>query len=393
MRTLLDDIAEKQKRDRFLFDQRIRYVLNNPVSSLITNMALGLVLCFLLVPVFDQGRLCTWVLCLLAVCLGRVFIAWMYDRHNDVCSPKTWFRLYCTGTEVSALVWASTALFLFPADSPGVQLYLVAVLAGLVHGAGHNQAPFRRVHYLYAVTVMGPIILRFVSMGTIYHWTLALALIFLIAAVLVSTRTMRRILGDSLELRYEMSQMALIDSLTSVANRRHFDMFIYQEWRKAQREGVPIAMLMVDVDHFKLYNDVYGHQKGDQCLVDVARAIEGVIHRPSDLVARYGGEEFGVILANTPLAGARSVAEQMRQAVEALGIEHHKSQVAPFVTVSIGVAVMCPGRDGHLNALVSAADEALYRAKEYGRNRVCVYRDDAGSQYDAPQGRFSRSSP
>jgi diguanylate cyclase (GGDEF)-like protein len=373
MESMLDDTSGNRERERFLFAERIRYVLNDPISSLMTNMALGLVLCFLFGPLFDRGKLLIWILCLLSVCLCRVLIAWLYSRYNEKLSPQNWFKLYFAGTELSALVWSSTSLFFFPADSFNSQVYLVAILAGLVHGAGHSQAPFRQVHIVYAGTVILPLILRFLSMGSFYYGTFAFTLIFLIAALTVSTRKMHRILKESLHLRYEISQMAIIDSLTEVANRRHFDIFLYQEWRRAQREKWPIAMLMVDVDFFKLYNDVYGHQYGDQCLKRIAEAINKVIHRPSDLVARYGGEEFGVILPNTPIHGAMKVAEQMCQAVANLLIEHKKSTVAHYVTVSVGVAEMYPGQENHPSELVSAADEALYKAKDSGRNRIYVY--------------------
>ena len=378
METLSGKTSGRNERVQFLFAERIRYVLNDPVSSLITNMALGLVLCFLLEPVFNTGRLFIWIISLFVVCMCRIMIARMYSRYRERFSPRFWFRLYFTGTELSALVWGSTALFLFPEGFVESQLFQVAVLAGLVHGAGHNQAPFQRVHSIYAGTVMGPVIVRFLSLGTFHYQMFALALVFLFAALFLSTRRMHRILMESLDMRYEMSQMALVDSLTGIANRRHFDIFIYQEWRKAQREQTPIAMLMVDVDYFKYYNDIYGHQHGDQCLRSVARTINDVVHRPSDLVARYGGEEFGVILPGTPVKGACKVADEMCRAVENLRIEHRKSTASPYITVSIGVAVMIPGRDDHLNEMVSAADEALYRAKESGRNRICLYREEAG---------------
>jgi diguanylate cyclase (GGDEF)-like protein len=376
MHPLTDDNSSNQERESFLFAERIRYVLDDPISSLITNMALGLVLCFLLGPLFNKNLLLIWILSLLSVCIGRVFIAWFYSRYYEKVTPQSWFKLYFAGTELSALVWSSTAIFFFPTGSFVSQTYLVGVLAGLIHGAGHSQAPFRSVHFIYTFTIMIPVILRFFSMGTLYYGTFAFTLIFLFAGLTVSTRRMHRILKESLELRYKMSQMAHIDSLTGIANRRHFDIFLYQEWRSAQRGRWPIAMLMVDVDFFKLYNDIYGHQYGDQCLRGIAEAISKSIHRPSDLVARYGGEEFAVILPNTPVNGAIIVAEEIRQAVASLYIEHIKSPVAHYVTVSLGVAVMQPGQDNHLGDLVHAADEALYKAKGSGRNQFSVYLND-----------------
>jgi diguanylate cyclase (GGDEF)-like protein len=374
---LPENMPASEERQRFLFEERICYVLNDPISSLMTNMALGLALFFLLRSSFDKYPLLAWVLSLLAVSLGRVSIGWLYSRYryHEKLPPRFWYRLYFAGTMLSALVWCSVSIFFFPSDNMHSQFYMVAVLAGLIHGAGHSQAPFRLVHGIYSVTLMMPLILRFFLMGSFIYGTFAFALLFLIAGIAVSNRKMRRLLMESLSMKYEMSQMAHIDSLTGVANRRHFDIFIYQEWRKAQREGWPLAMLMVDVDFFKLYNDVYGHQYGDQCLRSIADAISKVIRRPSDLVSRYGGEEFGVILPNTPLHGAMNVAEQMRQAVGTLFIEHKKSPVAHYVTVSIGVAVMTPVKESHPDELVAASDEALYMAKKSGRNRVCVYSD------------------
>jgi diguanylate cyclase (GGDEF)-like protein len=379
-----DNELESQERERFLFAERIRYVLKEPISSLITNMALGLVLCFLLEQVYPIGTLIIWITLLLVTSLGRVYIARLYSQQSDRFIPRDWFRLYFAGTEISALVWCSTAIFFFPPSSLNLQISMVAVLAGLVHGAGHSQAPFRSLHIVYGFTVMSPIIIRFFTLGTLYYGTFALASIFLFVGLTVSTRKMHRLLIESLNLRYEMSQTALIDSLTGIANRRHFDNFIYQEWRRAQREQWPIAMLMVDVDFFKLYNDIYGHQMGDQCLKSIAEAISRVIHRPTDLVSRYGGEEFGVILTNTPLNGAMQVAERMRQEVATLFIEHKKSTVAHFVTVSVGVAVMRPGQENHFNELVHASDEALYNAKNSGRNSICVHLESMTEETQTP---------
>ncbi|HPS94754.1 MAG TPA: hypothetical protein PK600_09845, partial [Deltaproteobacteria bacterium] len=230
-----DDAPENRERREFLLAERIRYVLNDPISSLMTNMALGMVLCFLLKPMFDVVRLLIWVACLLVVCLLRVSLEQLYAKHADKFPSRYWLRLYFAGTVLSALVWSSTSLFFFHASSLDPQLYLVAILAGLVHGAGHSQAPFRRLHVLYAIIVMGPLIFRFFAMGSFFYGTFAFTLIFLITALSISTRRMHRILMWSLDMRYDMSQLALIDALTGVANRRHFDIFIYQEWRKAQR--------------------------------------------------------------------------------------------------------------------------------------------------------------
>ncbi|MDR2259986.1 MAG: diguanylate cyclase [Azoarcus sp.] len=170
----------------------------------------------------------------------------------------------------------------------------------------------------------------------------------------------------------ELQRLSAVDGLTGIANRRCFDESLLREWRRCSRSGLPLSLLVLDVDLFKPFNDCYGHQKGDECLRLVANTLEKATQRPNDLVARYGGEEFTAILPETEPEGAVAVAEVMRASIEGLGIKHARSPVAPVVTISVGAACLIPPRgDEHgIPMLVKAADDALYRAKEAGRNRV-----------------------
>lgn len=164
-------------------------------------------------------------------------------------------------------------------------------------------------------------------------------------------------------------RMTVTDALTGVANRRAFDESLDKEWRRCQRSAIPLALILADIDHFKRYNDYYGHQAGDACLTSVARAIGECVRRPPDIVARYGGEEFAVVLPQETLSGAVTVAQRALDRVRALAIPHEHSSCAAIVTVSLGVSAMTPGRDLSPSALVAAADARLYEAKEAGRNR------------------------
>jgi diguanylate cyclase (GGDEF)-like protein len=168
-----------------------------------------------------------------------------------------------------------------------------------------------------------------------------------------------------------LGRLAALDGLTGIPNRRSFDETLLRECRRAHREGIPLSCIMVDIDHFKAYNDTYGHQAGDDCLSQVAQALETCNNRPSDLVARYGGEEFGVILPATEAAGAHMVAERMRLCVAQLEIPHAGSSAAAHVTLSLGVATMNAG-DASPESLLQAADRALYQAKRRGRNQVAL---------------------
>lgn len=168
-----------------------------------------------------------------------------------------------------------------------------------------------------------------------------------------------------------LRQMVFIDGLTGVANRRCFDERLDIEWRRAARSALPLALLMVDVDHFKRFNDRYGHQLGDECLRRVACALKGGLLRPGDVVARYGGEEFACILPGTDFEGALAVGAGIEHAVRGLQIEHADSDVSSAVTVSIGVSMGLPDRDGDPIRLLALADAQLYRAKHSGRGRAC----------------------
>ena len=174
------------------------------------------------------------------------------------------------------------------------------------------------------------------------------------------------------EANRELKRLSAVDGLTSIANRRSFDDALAKEWRRAARNEASLALLLVDVDFFKQFNDNYGHQLGDECLKAVARTLDAQLRRPGDLVARFGGEEFVVLLPQTDSAGAERVADSLRVAIEQLGITHGHSQAGDVVTVSIGLAAARPARDASgPDALVDGADRALYGAKRQGRNRVC----------------------
>ncbi len=181
----------------------------------------------------------------------------------------------------------------------------------------------------------------------------------------VSTHLTLKLQGDLLR------ASALLDGLTGVGNRRKFDEDLLRDWRYTARKKEPLSIVMLDVDYFKRYNDQYGHQAGDVCLKSVARAISEALRRPYDSVARYGGEEFACLLPSTDLRGATVLAETIQACIRALGIEHAASDVAPVLTVSIGVASAMPTPSANPHDLIETADKQLYQAKRSGRARVC----------------------
>lgn len=172
-------------------------------------------------------------------------------------------------------------------------------------------------------------------------------------------------------LNQELEQLARQDALTGLANRRTFDDRLCNEWERSRRERQPLALLFIDIDHFKEFNDTYGHDHGDRCLADIANAIADSLLRPGDLAARYGGEEFVALLPITNTQGAEEVAQRIIDAVDELGIPHAGSSTTDHVTLSIGVCACIP-ESGLPAKLLKTADEALYKAKEQGRHQIHI---------------------
>jgi diguanylate cyclase (GGDEF)-like protein len=197
----------------------------------------------------------------------------------------------------------------------------------------------------------------------------AFALIAIVAFAVAAQQIEKRSRRAFLESRL-VAELAQHDALTWTKNRRVFDEYLPRLWRQAAEDGRALALLLIDVDHFKPYNDRYGHQAGDAVLRKVAHTLQACVRRPLDLVARYGGEEFVAILYDTDGGRVAGAAEHIRKSIEALAIEHRGSRSGAVLTVSIGVAVVAPEASRAPSGALQLADEALYRAKSKGRNRV-----------------------
>ncbi len=182
-------------------------------------------------------------------------------------------------------------------------------------------------------------------------------------------RALVKLAGQLNDANQELQRLSMTDALTGIANRRMFDMSLAREWRRCLRLSKPLSVVMLDVDYFKKYNDTYGHQEGDDCLVAVALEVSRAAPRPGDLVARYGGEEFVMILSETTERGANLVAERIRQQVERLGLPHKDSPYG-HVTVSCGISSIQPTTGLTPEMLVKSADNALYLSKNQGRNMI-----------------------
>lgn len=204
------------------------------------------------------------------------------------------------------------------------------------------------------------------------------SLLLLISILTVSAATITVVFMKSMHIEDKLLQLSTTDELTGISNRRFFNDNLQRAWKNASRSLKPIAVLIIDIDYFKHYNDRYGHQKGDECLFKVAKIIQSEVHRSGDIVARYGGEEFAVAIPNADESGAKVVAERLLKKLQLEAIPHETSETEQYVSISIGYASMVPTRDNASESLIKAADDALYESKRTGRNKATC------AVYDVP---------
>ena len=262
-----------------------------------------------------------------------------------------------TGWEPQDLIGRLLKEIIHPADVAEVEMALRALRAGSEGGTLEYRARKRDDEYFWAEGSLR--VYRDPATGR------PIGFLNLVRDISERKRT-----EEHLQSAYRaMETLVVVDALTGIANRRRFDDALATEWRRALRESSKLSLLLIDADHFKRYNDTYGHVRGDSCLKQIAEAALDIVLRPGDLVARYGGEEFAVVLPGTDEAGAKGVAEDICQAVRNRRLPH-EGNAPGIVTVSIGCATIIPQRGKTTQDLIESADQALYRAKGRGRNRV-----------------------
>lgn len=269
---------------------------------------------------------------------------------------------------VAGLGWGTLAIALPMLSRPSKTAILMIMLIGVIM-ALPRLVVFLPIFFGFAAGVYIPLLLAtpFLDFETLH---MVLVMLVVVGVTLwASAREVRKILIDVLLKQVSSEQASWEDRLTGIGNRRSFDANLATTWAQASRAKVPLSLMMVDVDFFKKFNDSYGHQAGDDCLRQVAAALDGCARRAGDSVTRYGGEEFAVVLFHTSLNEARNISDSMLTAIRKLNIRHEQSQ-HEIVTISMGVATIVPTVEDDMHQLVEEADKALYRAKANGRNRA-----------------------
>jgi diguanylate cyclase (GGDEF)-like protein len=292
---------------------------------------------------------------------------------------------YALTFSLSGIAWGMSSLFLLKA-SPIAMVVTITATQAMVIGGALTLGAFLPAFFAFALPAILPMIIVLAASGGSKNFILAAYSAIFLALIIHVARNLNHSLRHSWRLTFEkedllkalteahdfQSILAKTDGLTGIANRRRFDEVLEAEINRLQRSAGPLSLLILDVDHFKAFNDTYGHIAGDECLKKIAEVLLKNINRASDLAARYGGEEFVGILPETDLTGASFLAEQVRSDVEALHILHSSSPTSDHVTISLGVVALNGSEVQSSAHAISLADQQLYRAKAEGRNRVAA---------------------
>lgn len=313
-----------------------------------------------------------------------------------------WQLSFSISAALAGILWGMTVFVFIPHDAADAQALLYTCMAllyvcGLAAGSLTTYTVKLSSYLSFALPCLLIPGIGLALSGNSFKNTIGLLiLIFLLFLIMLAIRINRTLMGalqrdfenarllkelqqerDKAEaLANRMQTLSTQDSLTGIANRRHMDAFLEREWQRSIRLGEPISLILADLDYFKAYNDVYGHPAGDECLKQVAQILHQHARRSSDLAARYGGEEFAIILASTDSIAAKRVAESIRLSVEQLQIPHSASDIAPVITISLGITTIIPRQQDEILDFIKQADKVLYQAKANGRNTVTFSEKD-----------------
>lgn len=378
------DPNQEKADTQSLMQGQIEYLYKNKTLGIWSNILLaGVLLVFFWLHFPNKHiSLLIWFGLVVTLSLVRFLMGKSFKPKRQYTQQELtgWANRHVFFTTLLSTIWGLTGIVFFPNDLAYLTL-LVFILFSVLLAAIPTLAASRIAYYFQILVTLVPTTLLLFLSKDIGHDLLALAMIVMAGTLVLISGYIYSLLYELQNTQIALQALADTDQLTGIANRRHFDRKFKVEWRRAMREQTPISLLLIDVDHFKKYNDTYGHQAGDRCLQQIAKALESVSHRPADLASRYGGEEFSVLLPVTSQKNAAMLAERLRKKIESLNIEHSKSEFG-IVTVSIGVSCCEPVWDFTGKTpdeeqkvtfpamLLTASDNALYVSKEQGRNQV-----------------------
>ena len=380
-------------------DQRVRMLYANGLRAVPFNILIAIILVIILRDSGARGLAIGWFIALSVLAVARIIhLARARQAFERAPVPKHAERTFALGSTVTGLAWGIGFVVIDPHLDSQYQLLFLWAMGGMAAGAFSSMISHPRAYALFVLAMFVPALVEVLLGRTAFSFAVGVLLVAFVAMLLITHRTATAMLLAGLRDRFEkqglldqlqhvsveltetnerleqahlqLHHLATTDDLTQLPNRRSMDEFMFENLERNVREAKIVACIMLDIDHFKQFNDDHGHQAGDLCLQGVSDALAAQLKRPNDRLGRYGGEEFVAVLPGTDLDGASVLAERMRTAVEQVEIAVGARSEPVHVTISAGVACGVPVSDQDMDRLITAADNALYRAKRLGRNRV-----------------------
>lgn len=380
LKFLLPDPAEPSVRAEQI---RLLFLQNRSVQIL--GMFTAIITAIILWKVANHPLLTAWLIVMITVYALRLTTTLLFFRTpiSDALT-ETWVHRYIFWTFLAGVSWGSLAFLLNPAWPAAYQVVLFVVYTGLIAGAFNANSSVFIAFPAFYVPIVIPLMIVMLGMRDEAFYALALLFVIYISLMYISSLRFYNQLTYTLKLRFENESMAQelsksneklvhladIDGLTQIYNRRSLNRFLSAEWNRHYRNQKPLSLLFIDIDYFKQYNDTYGHEAGDSCLIQIAQILQRNAKRSSDIAARYGGEEFAIILPEASTAEAFEIAQKIISCLKELSISHSGSYISEYVTMSIGVSTLIPQQPDNMETLLTSADKALYEAKNCGRNCV-----------------------
>ncbi|MFI4956248.1 MAG: diguanylate cyclase [Gammaproteobacteria bacterium] len=369
---------------------RLLYTKSQTVTPL--NIVIATILVIILSAEIPFTDLLKWWLTITGWCLIRIFHIRSVIKKGDFdTDPRKLLNLFTMSVFITANIWAVLFLeFMFEIPDSHI-VFVIFALGGLAVGAVASMLSEPRTFFAYLCPLLIPPTFVYLFQGDTLGFTFSSIMLIYFISLASTYMQGHRLSIDGFQLQLDKDELiqklkhsnlnlahanekifslSKIDELTHLANRREMDTTLSKEWALAVRSKLPIAFIMFDIDHFKSYNDTFGHQQGDECLKKIAAVLRCSLKRSGDCVARYGGEEFAAILPGTTLEGAVALAKQVQAEIAELKIPATNCIASTFVTVSAGVAGITPTETDKMADIISRADAALYLAKNSGRNRV-----------------------
>lgn len=379
-----DEAQSALEIDRQVLIESLAFLYRSMPSAALGHSVAASFIAFALHEFVDQSSLFIWLGCIVLVAIIRVGVTAFVER-KIIDAPATSIRLWANLLSALALVqtciWGASVFIIWP-DDIGYRAVLVAILAGVIATGGIMLALHKRSFLIYCLPISIPATIVLLMGGSQLEYLLAALLVFYSSMLYFAVNRLSNVFLEGLKTRHLMQTESRTDALTLLANRRGFDENLHDIWQQSIRSSQPIGLLIIDVDFFKNYNDYYGHPQGDIALKKMGELFRKIASRSTDLCARIGGEEFAILMPTTELDGCEQVANAIMEELSIARIPHKHGQNG-FLTVSIGLNVVIPERDDSMNAFVMETDQALYEAKETGRNRISIARSVTGTKHTA----------